>query len=270
MIASQLYKSIQKKQSFLSVGLDTDIQRLPKHLLEFEDPIFEFNKSIIDATSDLCVAYKPNLAFYESRGAKGWESLRRTMEYMPDDVFKIADAKRGDIGNTAQQYARAIFKELKFDAVTLSPYMGEDTVRPFLEYEDKTVILLALTSNESSQDFQRFSNGEHQLFEKVLQTSKNWGSTDQIMYVVGATHPEEFALIRKHVPEHFLLVPGIGAQGGDLSGVCKHGLNDRCGLIVNSSRGIIFASPNEDYPAAARIKAQELQAQMQALLPAID
>lgn len=266
MKAADLHDQIRAKQSFLLVGLDSDINRLPKHLLDLDDPIFAFNKAIIDATKDLCVGYKINLAFYEALGAKGWESLEKTVAYLPKDSFRLADAKRGDIGNTAAQYAQSIFGHLDFDAITLSPYMGSDSVTPFLAFEDKTVILLALTSNKSSADFQRFHNGERNLYEEIIRVSKTWGSEDQIMYVVGATHPEEFEIIRKHAPNHFLLVPGIGAQGGDLGAVVRYGKNQRCGLLVNSSRGIIFAGDGEDFADKAREAAQTLQQAMAAML----
>jgi len=264
MKAADLYDQIKAKKSFLLVGLDSDINRIPKHLLETDDPVFEFNKAIIDATKDLCIGYKPNIAFYE--GSKGWASLEKTMAYIPQEHYKVADAKRGDIGNTAEQYARSIFEHLNFDAITLSPYMGVDTVKPFLKFKDKTVILLALTSNSSSADFQRFHNGERHLFEEIIHVSKEWGSEDQIMYVVGATHPEEFEIIRKHAPNHFLLVPGIGAQGGDLNAVVQYGKNNRCGLLVNSSRGIIFAGDGEDFAEKARESALSLQ---QAMAPLV-
>lgn len=264
MKAADLYDHIQNKKSFLLVGLDSDINRIPKHLLDYEDPVFEFNKAIIEATKDLCIGYKVNLAFYE--GLKGWESLEKTVAYLPKNTFRLADAKRGDIGNTAVQYAKSVFEHFDFDAITLSPYMGRDTVEPFLAYEDKTVILLALTSNKSSADYQRFHNGERHLFEEIIHVSKEWGSDDQIMYVVGATHPEEFELIRKHAPNHFLLVPGIGAQGGDLNAVVHYGKNERCGLLVASSRAIIFAGDGEDFAEKARAAAMKVQQQMAAMI----
>ncbi|NBC06555.1 MAG: orotidine-5'-phosphate decarboxylase [Bacteroidetes bacterium] len=263
MTRQQLTEQIRKKESFLCVGLDADYSRLPKHLLQAEDPIFEFNKQIIDATHDLCVAYKPNLAFYEARGAAGWESLRKTLEYIPDTHFTIADAKRGDIGNTSRLYAQAFFGELGFDAVTVAPYMGVDSVQPFLEFEGKWVILLALTSNKGSQDFQfgKQDNGQP-LYEKVMRQAQTWGKPGNLMFVVGATHPEKFAEIRAIAPEHFLLVPGIGAQGGDLAAVTQHGANSDVGLLVNSSRGIIFAGEGKDFAEAARRSALKLQQQM--------
>lgn len=266
MTKQELVENIKRKQSFLCVGLDTDIQKIPEHLLKEEDPIFAFNKAIIDATADLCIAYKPNLAFYESMGVKGWIAFERTVTYLKQnypDQFIIADAKRGDIGNTSAMYARTFFDELNIDSVTVAPYMGEDSVTPFLTYPNKWVILLALTSNKGSHDFQltQDTNGER-LFEKVLRTSQTWGSNEQLMYVVGATQGRAFEDIRKIVPNHFLLVPGVGAQGGSLEEVCKYGMNAECGLIVNSSRGIIYADKTENFAAAARAAAQEVQAEM--------
>jgi orotidine-5'-phosphate decarboxylase len=267
MTREQLTAQIRQKQSFLCVGLDADYSRLPEHLLRTDDPIFEFNKQIIDATQDLCVAYKPNLAFYEARGAAGWESLRKTLDYIPDTHFTIADAKRGDIGNTSRLYAQAFFGELGFDAVTVAPYMGVDSVKPFLEFEGKWVILLALTSNKGSQDFQfgQQENGQP-LYEKVMRQAQTWGHPGNLMFVVGATHPEKFAEIRSIAPEHFLLVPGVGAQGGDLEAVAQHGSNQDVGLLVNSSRGIIFAGGGTDFATAARQSAQRLQQQMASLI----
>jgi len=244
MKVADLYDQIQAKKSFLLVGLDSDINRIPKHLLEKEDPVY--------------------LAFYE--GIKGWQSLEKTVAYLPKDTFRLADAKRGDIGNTAVQYAQSIFGTMDFDAITLSPYMGRDTVEPFLAFKDKAVILLALTSNKSSADFQRFHNGERHLYEEIIHVSKEWGTEDQILYVVGATHPEEFAQIRKHAPNHYLLVPGIGAQGGDLNAVVRYGKNDRCGLLVASSRSIIFASSGEDFADKSREAALALQQAMAAVV----
>lgn len=241
MKRAQLFKQIQKKKSFLCVGLDPDLDKMPLHLLDMEDPIFEFNKLIIDATHHLAVAYKPNAAFYEAHGPKGWESLQKTLNYIPNDIFTIIDAKRGDIGNTTNMYAKAFFEQMGFDAITLSPYMGSESVKPYLQYEDKTAIVLALTSNSGSKDFQMLKTPEKALYEEVLTTVASWGTTDNIMFVVGATHPEMFQGIRKLVPDHFLLVPGVGAQGGDLEALCHHGLNNHCGLLVNSARGIIYA-----------------------------
>jgi orotidine-5'-phosphate decarboxylase len=267
MTRAELSAQIRQKQSYLCVGLDADIDRLPRHLLDKEDPVFEFNKAIIDATKDLCVAYKPNLAFYEALGSKGWESLRKTLEYIPDEHFTIADAKRGDIGNTSRLYAQAFFGEMGFDAVTVAPYMGVDSVQPFLEFEGKWVILLALTSNKGSSDFQfdRQENGQP-LYEKVMRKAQEWGTPGNLMYVVGATHPEKFKEIREIAPEHFLLVPGVGAQGGDLEALTRHGANADVGLLVNSSRGIIFAGEGEDFAEKARSAAQALQTSMAALL----
>ena len=271
MNRSELFSIIQKKKSFLCVGLDTDINKIPKHLLEGEDPIFEFNKGIVDATHEITVAYKPNLAFYESLGVSGWESLGKTINYIrskTDNIFLIADAKRGDIGNTSAMYAKTFFETFDFDAVTLAPYMGLDTVSPFLEYKDKWSVILALTSNKSAVDFQYLEdkNTGDKLFESVLKTSKTWGTNDQLMYVVGATKAEALVNIRKIIPDHFLLVPGVGAQGGSLQEVAKYGMNDHCGLLVNSSRGIIYASSGEDYKEQAKAKAKEMQQEMEQLL----
>jgi orotidine-5'-phosphate decarboxylase len=267
MTRQQLFEQINLKQSFLCVGLDSDHERLPKHLLGFDDPVFEFNRQIIEATKDLCVAYKPNLAFYESLGTKGWNALEKTLDLIPASHFKIADAKRGDIGNTSRQYARAFFETLDFDAVTVAPYMGEDSVRPFLDFEGKWVILLALTSNKGSLDFQFTQQPEgYSLYEKVMRRAMAWGTPGNLMFVVGATHPEKFAEIRHIAPEHFLLVPGIGAQGGDLQGVCRHGMNGDVGLLVNSSREIIFAGNGEDFAQTARQAALRLQKQMGGIL----
>ena len=266
MDKQQLFENIKRKQSFLCIGLDTDIKKIPEHLLKEEDPIFAFNKAIIDATADLCIAFKPNLAFYESMGVKGWVSFEKTIRYIKEnypDQFIIADAKRGDIGNTSEMYARSFFDELNIDSVTVAPYMGEDSVKPFLIYPEKWVILLALTSNKGSQDFQLTvdSNGER-LFEKVLKKSQEWANDEQMMYVVGATQGEMFTEIRKYAPNHFLLVPGVGAQGGSLEEVCKYGMNNMCGLIVNSSRAIIYADKTELFAEAARKAAKEVQEQM--------
>ena len=266
MNRTDLVKQIFNKKSFLCVGLDVDINKIPKHLLKEEDPIFAFNKAIIDATAKYCVAYKPNLAFYECYGIKGMIAFERTISYLKSSYpehFIIADAKRGDIGNTSTMYAKTFFEEYKVDALTVAPYMGEDSVKPFLEYENKWVILLALTSNKGSHDFQLIEdkNGER-LFEKVLKKSQEWGNEDNMMYVVGARQGKMFEDIRKIVPNHFLLVPGVGAQGGSLQEVCKYGITKDCGLLVNSSRGIIFASNGVDYADAAAIKASDLQQQM--------
>lgn len=266
MNKEQLIKEIFKKKTFLCVGLDADIKKIPKHLLEEEDPIFSFNKAIIDATANYCVAYKPNLAFYESMGVRGLLSFERTINYLNGvcpNHFIIADAKRGDIGNTSAMYARTFFEEYNLDALTVAPYMGEDSVTPFLQYDGKWVILLALTSNKGSHDFQltEGKDGE-KLFEKVLRTSMKWGNDENMMYVVGATRGKMFEDIRRIVPNHFLLVPGVGAQGGSLQEVCQYGMTKDCGLLVNSSRGIIYAANDEKFAEAAAQKAQELQVQM--------
>lgn len=266
MNKQELFKNIKQKKSFLCVGLDTDIKKIPSHLLKEEDPIFAFNKAIIDATAPYCIAYKPNLAFYESMGVKGWIAFEKTIQYIKKnypDQFIIADAKRGDIGNTSTMYARSFFDELDIDSVTVAPYMGEDSVSPFLAYEGKWVILLALTSNKGSHDFQLTEDPQgERLFEKVLRISQNWGNDENMMYVVGATQGRMFEDIRKIVPNHFLLVPGIGAQGGSLEEVCKYGLNSHCGLIVNSSRAIIYADSTEKFAEVAAEKAKEVQQQM--------
>ena len=271
MNQQQLFEQIQKKRSFLCVGLDTDIQKIPKHLLTEPDPVFAFNKKIIDATAEFSVAYKPNLAFYESLGAKGWISLDKTVDYIKTgypDIFIIADAKRGDIGNTSNLYARAFFENMDFDAVTVAPYMGEDSVKPFMTYPGKWVILLALTSNKGAFDFQFLKDevSGDQLFESVLKTSQNWGSHENMMYVVGATKAEKLEEIRKLVPNHFLLVPGVGAQGGSLQEVAKFGMNKACGLLVNSSRGIIYASSETNFAEKAAEAAKEVQQEMKDLL----
>jgi len=272
MTKQELFENIQRKKSFLCVGLDTDVNKIPEHLFdESDDPIFAFNKAIIDATADLCVAYKPNLAFYESLGLEGWEILERTVEYIRanyPDQFIIADAKRGDIGNTSAMYARTFFGNMEFDSVTVAPYMGEDSVTPFLTYEDKWVTLLALTSNKGAFDFQFMKDAEtgERLFEKVLRTSLGWGTDENMMYVVGATKAEMLTDIRAIVPEHFLLVPGVGAQGGSLAEVAKYGLNSTCGLLVNSSRQIIYASEEADYAKAARLEAEKVQLEMEQIL----
>src|SRR5574344_2429947 len=266
MNKAQLFQNILRKKSFLCVGLDTDIKKIPERLLKQEDPIFAFNKAIIDATQDLCIAYKPNLAFYESLGVKGWIAFEKTVRYIKEnypDQFIIADAKRGDIGNTSEMYARSFFDELNIDSVTVAPYMGEDSVKPFLIYPEKWVILLALTSNKGSQDFQlTVDNNGERLFEKVLKKSQEWANDEQMMYVVGATQGEMFKDIRKVAPHHFLLVPGVGAQGGSLHEVCKYGMTADCGLLVNSSRGIIYAGHDEDYAEKAAEAAQKLQSEM--------
>ena len=267
MTREELFNQIQIKQSYLCVGLDTDINKVPKHLRKLEDPVFEFNKAIIDATSDYCVAYKPNIAFYEAQGSKGWESLEKTINYIPENIFTIADAKRGDIGNTSELYARAFFETLNFDSITVAPYMGSDSVKPFLKFNNKWVILLALTSNDGGKDFQNLEVEKGtKLYERVLRTSKGWGSADNLMYVVGATRAEHFQSVRNIVPDHFLLVPGVGAQGGDLQEVSKNGMNSQCGLLVNSTRAIIYASSGEDFADVAAEKAKEVQSEMKIYL----
>ncbi len=267
MTRQELFENIKRKQSFLCVGLDTDVKKLPPHLLADEDPVFAFNKAIIDATAPYCIAYKPNLAFYESQGVKGWISFEKTIKYLNEnypDQFIIADAKRGDIGNTSAMYARTFFEEMQIDSVTVAPYMGEDSVTPFLSYEGKWVILLALTSNKGSHDFQLTTNVEtgERLFETVLRRSQEWGNADNMMYVVGATQGRMFEDIRRIAPDHFLLVPGVGAQGGSLEEVCRYGMNSTCGLIVNSSRAIIYADNTKNFAAVAAEKAREVQQEM--------
>jgi orotidine-5'-phosphate decarboxylase len=287
MTKQELFEHIKNKKSFLCVGLDTDITKIPHHLLKEEDPIFEFNKQIVEATKDFCVSYKPNMAFYETQGAKGWISLEKTINYINEhcpDIFTIADAKRGDIGNTSKMYAKAFLENLNFDSITVAPYMGEDSVAPFLEYKNKWVILLALTSNSGANDFQlnemysTFEKGIDvnsplekgargiELYQQVLAKSKSWSSPDNMMYVVGATKAEMLTDIRNIIPESFLLVPGVGAQGGSLEDVAKFGMNKQCGLLVNSSRGIIYASAGEDFADKARIEAMTLQKEMEILL----
>lgn len=270
MNKQQLVSNIKAKKSFLCVGLDTDLKKIPAHLLGKEDPLFAFNKAIIDATAPYCVAYKPNLAFYECFGVKGWVAFEKTVRYIKEnypDQFIIADAKRGDIGNTSAMYARSFFEEMDIDSLTVAPYMGEDSVTPFLQYPGKWVVLLALTSNKGSHDFQLMEDiqGER-LFERVLRTSQQWATDEQMMYVVGATQGRLFEDIRKVVPNHFLLVPGVGAQGGSLEEVCKYGMTDECGLLVNSSRGIIYADTTEHFAEVAAEKAAELQQEMAAIL----
>ena len=269
MTTKQLINQIRKKQSFLCIGLDVDLNKIPQYLLKEEDPIFAFNKAIIDATHHLCVAYKPNTAFYEAYGLKGWKALEKTIKYLNEkhpEIFTIADAKRGDIGNTSSMYAKAFLEDLGFDSITVAPYMGKDSVEPFLAIRDKHTILLALTSNEGAFDFQiKHVNGK-ELYKQVLETSKSWKNSKNLMYVVGATKAEYFADIRKIIPDSFLLVPGVGAQGGSLLEVCKYGMNANIGLLVNSSRGIIYASQERDFAEAARNSAIKLQQEMQAIL----
>jgi orotidine-5'-phosphate decarboxylase len=263
MTRAELVAQIKAKQSFLCVGLDTDLTKIPSFLLDFEDPIFEFNKRIIDATKDYCVAYKPNLAFYEYLGPKGWESLKKTLDYIPNNIFTIADAKRGDIGNTSSYYAKTFFNLLNCDSVTIAPYMGEDSVTPFLQFPGKWAIILALTSNAGALDFQMMTDAHgKRLFEKVLEKTAKWGTPDNLMYVVGATRAEGIGEVRKLVPDHFFLVPGVGAQGGSLEDVTHYGWNQDCGLLVNSSRGIIYASDGEDFAEIAGQKAKEIQQEM--------
>jgi len=269
MNTKELVNQILKKKSFLCIGLDVDLNKIPKHLLKEEDPIFAFNKAIIDATHHLCVAYKPNTAFYEAYGLKGWKALEKTINYLNEkhpEIFTIADAKRGDIGNTSTMYAKAFFEDLAFDSVTVAPYMGKDSVEPFLAFDNKHTIMLALTSNAGAFDFQTKQVEGKELYKQVLETSKNWKNSENLMYVVGATKAEYFAEIRKIVPDSFLLVPGVGAQGGNLQDVCKYGMSDTVGLLINSSRGIIYASKEQDFADAAANSAKELQTQMEVIL----
>ena len=269
MTTQQLIAQIKIKKSFLCVGLDVDLTKIPQHLLELEDPIFEFNKAIIDATHDLAVSYKPNTAFYEAYGIKGWISLQKTIHYINEnhpEIFTIADAKRGDIGNTSSMYAKAFFEDLNFDSVTVAPYMGKDSVEPFLAFENKHTIMLALTSNEGAFDFQTLNVDGKELYKQVLETSKKWKNSENLMYVVGATKAEYFTEIRKIVPDSFLLVPGVGAQGGSLSEVCQYGMNANVGLLINSSRGIIYASKGTDFAEKAREEALKMQQEMEGVL----
>ncbi|MGB2224720.1 MAG: orotidine-5'-phosphate decarboxylase [Polaribacter sp.] len=269
MTTQELVNQIRKKKSFLCVGLDVDLNKIPKHLLNLDDPIFEFNKAIIDATHEYCVAYKPNTAFYEAYGLEGWKSLERTIQYLNanyPELFTIADAKRGDIGNTSTMYAKAFLENLNFDSITVAPYMGKDSVEPFLAFTDKHTILLALTSNQGAFDFQTQVLSNEELYKKVISTSKNWENSENLMYVVGATKAEFLADIRKIIPNSFLLIPGVGAQGGSLEAVCKYGMADNIGMLINSSRGIIYASQGEDFAEIAESKARELQKQMASYL----
>ncbi|WP_250432849.1 orotidine-5'-phosphate decarboxylase [Hanstruepera flava] len=269
MTTQQLTEQIRKKKSFLCIGLDVDLNKIPQHLLKEDDPIFAFNKAIIDATNHLCVAYKPNTAFYEAYGIKGWKALEKTINYLNanyPEIFTIADAKRGDIGNTSSMYAKAFFEDLAFDSVTVAPYMGKDSVEPFLAFKNKHTIMLALTSNQGAFDFQTQSVSGVELYKQVLEKSKTWSNSQNLMYVVGATKAEYLADIRKIIPESFLLVPGVGAQGGSLQDVCKYGMTEQIGLLINSSRGIIYASNKEDFAEVASLKALGLQRQMEAVL----
>ncbi len=269
MTTEQLVEQIKAKKSFLCIGLDVDLNKIPQHLLATEDPIFEFNKAIIDATHHLCVSYKPNTAFYEAYGLKGWKSLEKTIQYLNTnypEIYTIADAKRGDIGNTSTMYAKAFLEDLAFDSVTVAPYMGKDSVEPFLAFKDKHTIMLALTSNKGAFDFQTLETNGQELYKQVLETSKTWENSENLMYVVGATKAEYFKEIRKIVPNSFLLVPGVGAQGGNLQDVCKYGMSDNVGLLINSSRGIIYAGNDEHFAKAAASKAKELQEQMEEIL----
>lgn len=266
MTKQELFDQIKKKQSYLCVGLDTDINKIPSHLKQAQDPVFEFNKQIIDATHEYAVAYKPNIAFYESLGPAGWESLQKTLDYIPGDIFTIADAKRGDIGNTAAMYASAFFETMNFDSITVAPYMGKDSVTPFLQHKGKWAILLALTSNAGAMDFQKLDCEGKPLYEHVLSKSSTWGSDENMMYVVGATRAEDLTQVRKIIPDHFLLVPGVGSQGGDLEAVSQLGMNSYCGLLVNSARGIIYASDQRDFADKAASEAQKLQQQMEKFL----
>lgn len=266
MTRKDIIQLIRERKSYLCIGLDTDMEKIPSHLKKYDDPLFEFNKLIIDATRDTCIAYKPNIAFYEAYGSAGWKSLEKTVAYIGDSHFKIADAKRGDIGNTSARYAEAFFKHMNFDAITVAPYMGEDSVSPFLKFENKFAILLALTSNTGSKDFQLMEENEEHLYERVIRKANNWGNADNLMFVIGATHPEYFHDIRQIAPDNFFLVPGVGAQGGDLTAISENGMNDDCGLIVNSSREIIYASAGEDFAEKAKEKAMAVKKQMEKLL----
>lgn len=261
-----LIQQIRNKKSYLCVGLDSDITKIPKHLLQYEDPVFEFNKAIIDATSDLCVSYKINTAFYESNGLKGWQSMEKTLNYIPKGIFTIADAKRGDIGNTSTQYAKAFFEAMHFDSITVAPYMGQDSVKPFLDFADKWTIVLGLTSNEGAFDFQYLKSNEKELFKYVIQKVSSWGTHENLMFVIGATKTAQLKEVREIIPNHFLLVPGVGAQGGSLEEVSKIGMNADVGLLVNASRQIIFASNGEDFAERAREEAMRLQQEMASYL----
>lgn len=257
-----LIQQIRTKKSYLCVGLDSDITKIPRHLLQHEDPVFEFNKAIIDATQDVCVSYKINTAFYEANGLQGWQSMEKTLNYIPKDIFTIADAKRGDIGNTSTQYAKAFFNAMHFDSITVAPYMGKDSVKPFLDFENKWTIVLGLTSNEGAYDFQYLKNENQELFKYVIQKVASWGTDENLMFVIGATKTAQLKEVRELIPNHFLLVPGVGAQGGSLEEVSKIGMNADVGLLVNASRQIIFASNGEDFAEKARAEAMKLQAEM--------
>ena len=269
MTKRELVEQIKQKRSFLCIGLDVDLEKIPQHLLQQEDPIFEFNKAIIDATHQLAIAYKPNTAFYEAYGLTGWKALQRTINYLNEnypEIFTIADAKRGDIGNTSGRYAKAFFEDLAFDSITVAPYMGKDSVEPFLAYDEKHTILLALTSNEGAYDFQTIQADEEELFKKVIKVSRDWENGQNLMYVVGATKAQLIAEVRQLAPNNFFLVPGVGAQGENLQEVCKYGLNSEVGLLINSSRNIIYASSNSDFAIAAARAAEELQLEMKQIL----
>lgn len=266
MTRKQLIEQIRLKRTYLCIGLDTDIEKIPQHLLSFADPVFEFNRQIIDATKDLCVSYKINTAFYESRGIRGWESLEKTVDYIPSSHLTIADAKRGDIGNTSLQYAKAFFETLDFDALTVAPYMGEDSIRPFLQYKNKWTIVLGLTSNPGSRDFELQQTGDERLYEKVLKTVAKWGSTENLMFVIGATRAEELVNIRNLLPDYFFLVPGVGAQGGDLKEISEKAMNKDYGLLVNVSRSVIYAGKNEDFASAAKSMASRFREEMSAYI----
>ena len=266
MNRKQLIQQINKKKSYLCVGLDTDITKIPSHLLKYKNPVLEFNKQIIDATHDLCVAYKPNIAFYEQYGAKGWEILEKTVNHIPANIFKIADAKRGDIGNTSNMYAKAFFETMPFDSITVAPYMGEDSIKPFLEFKDKWVIILGLTSNKGAQDFQFLKSNKKPLFQNVIEKCMQYGTADNTMFVIGATKEAYFEEIRKFCPDHFFLVPGVGAQGGDLQKLSQYGMNKDCGLLVNATRSIIYASNGKDFAEKAREEALRMQNEMKKYL----
>lgn len=266
MTRKQIIQQIKKKKTYLCVGLDTDISKIPPHLLKYKNPILEFNKQIIDATHDLCVAYKPNIAFYEIYGAKGWETLEKTVNHIPENLFKIADAKRGDIGNTSNMYAKAFLENMNFDSITIAPYMGEDSIKPFLEIKNKWAIILGLTSNKGAQDFQFLQSNKKPLHQHVIEKCMQYGTAENSMFVIGATREENFADIRKYCPDHFFLVPGVGAQGGDLKKLSQYGMNKDCGLLVNATRSIIYASNGKDFAEKAREEALNMQKEMKVYL----